>query len=333
MKAILLTRTGDPSVLDYVEVPTPRPRDDEVLVKADTIGVSRPEILVRKGTYPWMPKLPAIPGIEMTGTVVERGRNATALAVGDKVFVSARELAERAGCYAEYIAVPERAPFRLPDGVDLEAAACLSNYQVAYHVLHTAGRIVPGGIAVVDQAAGGTGSALAELARLAGMRVIAIAGGARKIAALKDFGVDHAIDHTAEDPVARVEAITGRHGADLVLDGSGGKGFALKLAMLGAFGMVVSYGRLAGPIEEDLVKALGVTHLHASPAVRFFTMHTLDDKPVLRAESMSYLIGKLRDGAIRPLIHDRLPLSDARTAHAMLEARQVIGKLLLKPDA
>jgi NADPH2:quinone reductase len=264
--------------------------------------------------------------------VVERGRNATALAIGDKVFISARELAERAGGYAEYIAVPQRAPFRLPDGVDLEPAACLSNYQVAYHVLHTAGRIVPGGIAVVDQGAGGTGSALAELARLAGMRVIAIAGGPQKIAALKGFGVDHAIDHTAEDPVACVKAITGGHGADLVLDGSGGKEFAQKIAMLGAFGMVVSYGRLAGPIDETLVKALSVTHRHASPAVRFFTMHTLDDKPSLRAESMAYLIGKLREGAIRPLIHGRLPLSDARTAHEMLEARQVIGKVLLKPD-
>jgi NADPH2:quinone reductase len=73
MKAILLTRTGDPSVLEYVEVPTPRPRAGEVLVKADTIGVSRPELLVRAGTYQWMPPLPAIPGIEMAGTVAECG--------------------------------------------------------------------------------------------------------------------------------------------------------------------------------------------------------------------------------------------------------------------
>ena len=109
MKAILLTRTGDPSVLDYVDVPTPRPRDDEVLVKADTIGVSRPELLVRRGTYQWMPKLPATPGIEMSGTVVERGRDVRDLAIGQKVLISARELAERAGCYAEYIAEIGRA--------------------------------------------------------------------------------------------------------------------------------------------------------------------------------------------------------------------------------
>ena len=74
MKAILLTRTGDPSVLDYVEVPIPRLMPGEVLVKADTIGVSRPELLVRRGVYPWMPPLPVIPGIEMAGTVAERRR-------------------------------------------------------------------------------------------------------------------------------------------------------------------------------------------------------------------------------------------------------------------
>jgi NADPH:quinone reductase len=331
MKAILITRTGSPSVLDYVDVPTPRPLDDQVLVKADTIGVSRPEVMVRNGTYPWMPKLPAIPGIEMTGTVIERGRDVTALMVGQKVFVSARELSERSGCYAEYIAVPARAPFRLPDDADLEAAACLSNYQVAYHIIHTVGRASPGGTAVIDSAAGGMGSALVQLAKIAGMRVIAIAGGTEKIDALRTYGADHAVDRTCEDPVACVAEFTAGKGADLVLDGIGGKSFAQKFPMVGAFGLIVFYGWLQGRPEENLVENLGVTYLKASPAVRFFTMHTMDDKPWLRAESMNYLIDKLQKGMIRPLIHTRLHLSEARRAHELLEERRVIGKLLLKP--
>src|SRR5258708_12329923 len=114
MKALVLARTGDPSVLGYVEVPTPRPQPGEVLVKADTIGVSRPELLVRRGVYPWMPPLPAIPGIEMAGTVAELGAGAGRFKVGDKVYVTARELPVRAGCYAEFIAVPERPLFPLP---------------------------------------------------------------------------------------------------------------------------------------------------------------------------------------------------------------------------
>jgi NADPH2:quinone reductase len=331
MKAILLTRTGDPSVLDYVEVPTPRPRDDEVLVKADTIGVSRPELHVRKGTYQWMPKLPVIPGIEMSGVVAECGRDVRRLTVGQRVLVSARELPERAGCYAEYIAVPERAPFPLPDDVDLEAAACLSNYQVGYHILHTAGRVVPGGTAVIDSAAGGLGSALVQLAKIAGMRVIAIAGGKEKVDALRKFGADHAIDYRREDPVARVAEITAGKGADLVLDCQGGAGLAQKFPMVGPFGLIVSYGRLKGQPEENLVEKLGGTYFNASPAVRFFTMHTMDDMPWLRAQAMDYLIAKLRDGTIRPLIHARLHLSQARKAHELLEARQVIGKVVLKP--
>jgi NADPH2:quinone reductase len=136
MKAILLRRTGDPSALEYVDVPTPRPREGEVLVKADTIGVSMPEVLVRKGVYAWMPPLPVIPGIELAGTIVEHGPGTTQPPIGQPVFVSARDLPVRAGCYAEYIAVPAHATHPLPPGCSLEAAACLSNYQVAYHLLH-----------------------------------------------------------------------------------------------------------------------------------------------------------------------------------------------------
>ena len=331
MKAILLTRTGDPSVLDHVEVPTPRPRADEVLVEAHTIGVSRPELLVRRGTYAWMPRLPVIPGIEMSGTVVERGQEVTVIPIGQRVLVSARELPERAGCYAQFIAVPARAVFPLPEGVDLEAAACLSNYQVAWHILHTAARVAAPGTVVIDSAAGGTGSALVDLAKLAGLTVIAIAGGRDRIEALRRRGADHAIDYTSEHPAERVAEITSGRGADLVLDGIGGKGFAEKLPMIGSFGLLVSYGRLQGLPEESLVAGLGVTHHGVSPAVRFFTMHTMDDKPWLRARSMNDLIGKLAAGAIRPLVHARLPLAQARRAHEMLEARQVIGKVVLAP--
>jgi NADPH2:quinone reductase len=332
MKAILLTRTGDPSVLDYVDVPRPEPKAGEVLVKADTIGVSRPEVLVRRGVYPWMPRLPFIPGIEMAGTVGERGADASRFAVGQKVYVTARELPVRAGCYAEYIAVPERALFALPPETNLEAAACLSNYQVAYHLLHTATRGAPGKTVLVGSASGGLGSAAVQLARLAGMTAIGLVGTAEKARALQAFGADHVIDRSVEDVAARVSEITKGIGVDLILDAVGGKDFAKFLPMLGPFGLLVSYGKLVGPIEANVVAGLdaGPGYLN-STAVRIFTMHTLDDKPDVRAESMNYLIARLAEGAIRPLIHARLPLKDARRAHETIEARAVIGKILLKP--
>src|SRR5688572_24435862 len=138
MKAIQITETGAPEVLKHVELPTPKPGPGEVLVKAHAIGVCMPETLVRKGTYRWMPPLPVIPGIEMSGTVVEAGSGVTTLRTGQSVWVCAREFKERGGCYAEYVTARAELLYPLPDGVDLDQAAGLANYQVAWHLLNSA---------------------------------------------------------------------------------------------------------------------------------------------------------------------------------------------------
>jgi NADPH:quinone reductase len=330
MKAIVLRRPGGPEALEYGDVPTPVPGDGEVLVEADTIGVSMPEALVRKGLYAWMPPLPAIPGIELAGTVVAHGRNVAEPALGHPVFVSARDLAVRAGCYAEYIAVPAQAAHPLPEGCSLEAAACLSNYQVAYHLLHTAARGVAAGCVLIHNAAGGVGSAAVQLALVAGMKVIGVAGSDEKTRAVIGLGAGHAINYRKEDVVARVREVTGGRGADLILDPIGGKGFARNFAMLAPLGMVISYGRLDGPPDADLLPAMRQHHA-VSPALRFFTIHSFDDRPDIRAATMKTLLDHLAAGHVRPLIHDRLPLAEAARAHELLESGRVIGKLLLKP--
>ena len=330
MKAIVLRRPGGPDALEYTDVPTPVPGDGEVLVKADTIGVSMPEVLVRRGAYAWMPPLPAIPGIELSGTIVARGRNVTDRAVGEAVFVSARDLPVRAGCYAEYIAVPPLAAHKLPAGCDLEAAACLSNYQVAYHVLHTAARGVEAKTVLVHTAAGGVGSAAVQLALIAGMRVIGVAGSDAKTTAIRALGAHDAINYRSEDVAARVREATQGRGVDLILDPIGGKGFGRNFAMLAPLGLVVSYGRLDGPPDPDFIAAMREHHA-VSPAVRFFTIHSFDDRPDIRAAATDTLLGHLAAGRIRPLIHARLKLAEAGRAQAMLESGEVIGKLLLKP--
>lgn len=329
MKAILLRQPGGQSALEYCDVPTPRPAAGEVLVAADTIGVSMPEVLVRRGTYAWMPPLPAIPGIEMSGTIVDRGPGVTDRQIGEKVFVSSRDLPVRAGCYAEYIAVPAEVPHRLPIHCDLEAAACLSNYQVAYHVLHSAARGVAAKTVLVHTAAGGVGSAIVQLALIAGMRVIGVAGSEAKRRAVLGIGAHHAIDYRSEDVVARVRQATGGQGVDLILDPIGGKEFGRNFVMLAPLGLVVSYGRLAGP-PDGAVEAMRENHA-VSPALRFFTIHSFDDRPDIRAAATATLIDHLAAGRIAPLIHDRLPLAEAGRAQAMLEAGEVIGKVLLKP--
>ena len=330
MRAIVLRQPGGPEALEYSEVPRPVPREHEVLVQADTIGVSMPEVLVRRGTYAWMPPLPAIPGIEMSGTIVECGERVDDRDIGDRAFVSARDLPVRAGCYAEYIAVPSAAAHLLPPGCDLEAAACLSNYHVAYHVLHTAARGVEAKTVLVHTAAGGVGSAAVQLALAAGMQVIGVAGSEAKRRAVLSIGAHHAINYRTEDVAARVREATRGRGVDLILDPVGGKGFARNFALLAPLGMVVSYGRLDGPPDPDFVAAMR-EHSATSPAVRFFTIHSFDDRPDIRAHATHALLGHLAAGRIAPLIHDRLPLAEAGRAQAMLEAGEVIGKVLLKP--
>ncbi|MCJ7492755.1 MAG: alcohol dehydrogenase catalytic domain-containing protein, partial [Deltaproteobacteria bacterium] len=170
MKAILFDRPGPPEVLRYTDTPKPVPGPGQVLVRAHSIGVSMPEILVRRGEYAWMPPLPAIPGIEMSGVVEALGEGVTSLRVGQPVFVSARELPVRGGCYAEYLAANADALYLLPQGTDLEAAASLSNYQVAWHLLHSAPCGMRYQSVLATGAAGGIGSAIVQLGKVDGKR-------------------------------------------------------------------------------------------------------------------------------------------------------------------
>ena len=187
MKAILLDRPGPPEVLRYADTPTPVPAAGQVLVRAHTIGVSMPEILVRRGEYGWMPPLPAIPGIEMSGIVVSLGEGVKSLKIGQPVFVSARELPVRAGCYAEYLAANADALYPLPPGTDLEAAAALSNYQVAWHLLHSAPRSMPYESVLVTGAAGGIGTAIVQLGKVAGKRMIGLVDTEEKAAFVRSL--------------------------------------------------------------------------------------------------------------------------------------------------
>ena len=329
MKAIQLERTGGPEVLTYRDVPTPKAGPGEVLVKAHAIGVNMPEVLVRRGTYAWMPPLPAIPGIEMSGAIVETGADVRILRAGQPVYVSARELVHRGGCYAEYIAVPERAVYVVPPGVDLDAAATLAAYQVAYHLLHSA----TGGFryesVLVQAAAGGIGSALVQLARAAGKRVIALAGSKEKAEFALGQGATVAINYREAGLDERIAAATGGSGVDLILDPVGGPRFAGLFAHVAPLGLVVLYGSLDGWPDADVVPAMRKSG--RSPALRLFSMHTFDDDPDSRRGATAELLGLLKDGAISPSIQERVPLAEASRAQALLENGRVMGKLILKP--
>jgi NADPH2:quinone reductase len=330
MKIIQFKAPGPPSVLDYVEVPTPEPQAGEVLVRAHAIGVGMPDIMIRRGTYNWMPPLPGTPGTEMSGVIEKLGPAVTSLRPGQRVVVSARDRPHRGGCYAEYNATPEGSVYPLPDGADMDQAAALANYQVAYHLLYDCIAFKPGQSVLIQGAAGGTGSALVDLARHAGLAIIATCAGAEKIAFVKSLGVTQVIDRKTEDIGAAVAAATSGKGVDFIFDFAGGPEFVKNFAMLAPYGIVVSYGQLAGKPNDDVYAALRA-QAGKNLALRVFSMHIYDHWRAPQQAGMRWLIERLGRGEIKPQIYRAMPLREARAAHEIFESGAVIGKLLLKP--
>ena len=119
-------------------MPVPEPKPDEVLIRAHAIGVGMPDVLIRAGTYNFMPPLPATPGQELSGTIEKIGVGVTTRHPGQRVYASARERPHRGGHYAEFVVAPAEATYILPESLDLDAAAALANYQVAYHIFNDA---------------------------------------------------------------------------------------------------------------------------------------------------------------------------------------------------
>jgi NADPH2:quinone reductase len=330
MKAIQISRTGGPEVLGLVEVPTPVPGPGEVLVKAEAIGVNYFDTMIRTGRYRWMPKLPFVLGNEMGGHVAAVGAGVTSLQAGQKVFIAGYEIGNRGGLYAEYAAVPAKAAWPLPAGLGAAAATALTNYQLAIILLHHAARGVTPRTVVVYGAAGGVGTALIDVARQAGARVIGTARGPDKCAFVRERGAVEAIDYASENVVERVLAATGGHGADILFDHVAGKAFADGLKMVAPLGMVVSYAVLGGMPEGDLFAAMRA-NIEKSPAVRCFTMHTYDHMEEPRRQAMGRAVDLLGSGAVTPAIATEMPMADARRAHEMIESRGAMGKIVLKP--
>jgi NADPH:quinone reductase len=330
MKIIQVPRHGPPDVLTCVDRPVPAPQPNEALVKAHSIGVGIPDIAIRAGTYRWMPKLPAVPGTELSGTVEAVGSAVTLFRRGDPVLVSAREKNERGGCYAEFVTAAEDTLFPLPRAIDMEGAAALANYQLVHLLLTEAARVEPGQSILVYAAAGGVGSALVDVASGMGLTVIGVAKGEEKAAFVRSTGAARAVNRARESVADAVAETTGGRGVDVIFDPIGGPAFPDNIRLLGHLGQVVSYGSLGGQPQGDLLAAMR-EHRHKCPSVRTFSIHAYDDRRERRRGAMSWAIERLAQGKIRPAIHARLPLTEARTAHAMLEGGRTLGKVLLQP--
>jgi NADPH:quinone reductase len=331
MKAVLVHRPGGPEALDYTDAPMPALGEHDVLIRAKAFGVGQPDKLIRSGVYKWMPPLPAKPGNDVAGVIEAIGAQVTGIAVGQRVLLSARDLAQRGGCYAEYVAAPADAVHVLPENVAFEDAVCLPNYQVAWALLNNCGSSTPPLSALIVGAAGGVGTSLVQLAKLAGMKVIGTVSTPEKAAYARKMGADEIIFYRDEDVVVRTRALTGGRGVSLVLDHVCGPEFYSYLGALDKWGTIVSYNAFAGLPTENLMGEMR-KYLDICPAIRCFSFHIYDHDREGRREIMRKMIGYLAEGAIRPSIFKRFKLSEVRAAHELLDSGAAFGKIVMTPE-
>lgn len=333
MRAIQVHQPGDVDALVLAELPEPQPGPAEVRVRTRAIGVGRPDVLMRTGKYKWMPPLPLIPGGELAGEIDTLGASVTGWEVGDRVLISARDLAQRGGCYAEAIVVPSSAPYRLPDSVSFDDAVSLPNLQLAYAMLMGLRDGRPDAKSMlITGAAGGVATMLGQLGRHLGLQVLGCARSPEKRAFAMAHGFGAVLDPQAPDLPGQIRALAGGLGVDLAFDPIGGQSLVHCIQSLAPLGTAVSYNIVAGPPSEDVFKVMR-SLLGRSLAVRCFSMHTFDEVTTERRALMQKAVDLMASGHVRAPTPTRIPLDCARDAHAILDRGDTIGKIILVPSS
>lgn len=339
MRQVWITRHGPPEVLALREAAVPSPGAGEVLIAVAAAGVNFADIMARRGVYPDAPKPPCVVGYEVAGEVAALGPAATLFALGQKVVALTRF-----GGYSSHVAVPESQVFLLPAGLDVAHGAALPlTYLTAYQLVIAMGRLGKGETVLVHSAGGGVGLSAIELAHIVGADVIGVASAA-KHDFLRRRGVTRLVDARAGDLVAQVKALTQGRGVDLALDPIGGRSWRQSydclapLGRLGAFGFAAATER-PGRWLPMLRAAVGVPWLRLTPLALMNANrgvfgvnlgHLWGEMATLRG----WLADILRwqaEGKISPVVDRAFPFAEAAAAHAHIEARRNIGKVLLVP--
>jgi NADPH2:quinone reductase len=319
MRVVWLTKFGDPSVLVAGEAPDPVPGPGQVLVDVGYANITFVETQFRAtGMGPFRAQPPFVLGNGVGGVIAAVGPDVDGGLVGRRVVTSL----DGSGGYAARVVVDAAAPFEVPEGLALdEAVALLADGRTATMLVRAAA-LAPGERVLVEAAAGGVGSLAVQLAKAAGARVVAAAGGERKLAVAEDLGADVTVDYRKPDWTDRVRAATG--GVDVVLDGVGGEVAASAFDLLGPGGRMLSYGLASGEwasVDPDVAAARDVKLIHPRPT------------PAELREYVESALAAAAEGRLRPLIGQRFPLERAADAHAAIESRATVGKTLLEVAA
>ncbi len=327
MKVVLAKKKGPPEVLEYVDVKTPKPGKGEVLIKTQSISVNYADIRMRQGLSSIETPLPLIPGLEASGSVEALGEGVHKFQPGQKVVTIGHS------CYAEFVCSNVESVIRIPDTLDMDKAAAFPiNYLTAYHMMHTMANLKENQTILLYAAAGGVGTAVIQLAKISDFTVIGLTSSGEKAEYAREQGISYIINHRDEDVVGRVAEITGGKGVDLILDGVGGENFGQNFKMLAPLGQIIWFGHAGGPVSADLLGRLQQNFRKGVGVRVFHLLYSIAQPfPLLMTQSIQLMIDYLIQGKINPNVYKKISLSQAAQAHELLESREVMGKLLLKP--
>src|SRR5207249_3738550 len=333
----IVTHYGGPDALRVIEEECPEPKDGEVRVTVLAAGVSLPDLLMREGVHPETPRLPFTPGWDLIGVVDRLGAGISG--IEPRQIVAALPIS---GAYAEFVCLPQRELVPVPSGLDAaEAVSLVLNYVTAYQMLHRSAKVRSGQRVLIHGAAGGVGSALLQLGRLAQLEMYGTCS-SRGASAVSDLG-GIPIDYQHQDFVKEIHRLT-REGVDVVLDGIGGTHIWRSRKSLRPGGMVVAYGltsslrggRLASSRRHRFhgiaIFGLYIAGSWVLPSRRRVVPYSIQWlkrlRPAWFRQDLIALFDLLQQRRIKPLIAQRFPLAEARHAHELLGNGGVTGKIV-----
>jgi len=337
MRALVITQHGPPEVLKVLERPDPVPGPGEVRIAVKAAGINFSDLLARVGMYPDAPKPPCVIGYEVAGDVESLGDGVEGLKPGDRVISGSRF-----GGQAELVVAKEGDVIRLPEGWSYEQGAALPVvYTTAYAGLIRYGNVLPGERVLIHSAGGGVGIAATQIGKHLGAELFGTAS-ASKHDAIREQGIDHAIDYRSQDVAAEIRRITGeKKPLDLVMDALGGNSFRKSFSLLRAGGRLVAFGISEGGGGErrEIGKALkmlvttplfpALSMMRDSKSVIGLNMLTIWDAKGSLDEFIQPLAGMIESGVIDPVVSEAFPIEKAADAHRYMSERKNVGKVVL----
>jgi NADPH:quinone reductase len=320
MKAAVYYETGPPDVFRYEDVLDHAVSPGSVVIDVEAISIEGGDTLNRAGGE--LMSVPHIVGYQCAGTIAEVGEGVHDRHVGQKVVATMMW-----GSHAEKVAVPALITWPIPDGADLVACACVPvAFGTADDCLFEFGHLEEGETVLIQAGAGGVGVAAIQLAKRAGARVLATASSDDRLARLEDLGLDVGINYSNPDWVADVRAATNGSGVDLVVDSVGGKvlvGSIQSLAYRGRCCLVGQAGRDPQPFDASMLM-MGNQSLTGV----FLGAEIINERT---REMIGRHVDDVVAGRLTVLVDRTFPLSEAAAAHAYIESRQAVGRVVLIP--